>query len=148
VGTCGSMQPHIRIRDLVIAQSASTDSSFNRNVFGGWDYAPTADFRMLRSAYDCAIARGVQPHVGNIFSSDMFYRDDKAITDLLSKYGVLAVEMETTALYTLAAKHGANALSILTVSDHLITGETTTAQERQTTFQGMMEIALETAAAL
>ena len=148
VGTCGAMQPHIGIRDLVLAQSASTDSSFNRNVFGGWDYAPTADFGMLRSAYDCAIARCVQPHVGNIFSSDIFYRDDHAITDLLSKYGVLAVEMETTALYTLAAKHGARALSILTVSDHLVTGETTTALERQTTFQSMMEIALETATAL
>jgi purine-nucleoside phosphorylase len=78
----------------------------------------------------------------------VFYRDDKTVTDLLAKYGVLAVEMETTALYTLAAKHGANALSILTVSDHLITGEATTPEERQTTFQSMMEIALETAMAL
>ena len=148
VGTCGAMQAHIRIRDLVLAQSASTDSSFNRNVFGGWDYAPTADFRMLRNAYDKAQSRGVNPHVGNVFSSDVFYRDDKTITNLLTKYGVLAVEMETTALYTLAAKHGANALSILTVSDHLITGEVTTPQERQTTFQSMMEIALETAITL
>lgn len=148
VGTCGAMQGHIRIRDLVLAQSASTDSSFNRNVFGGWDYAPTADFRMLRNAYDKALARGVNPHVGNVFSSDAFYRDDKTVTDLFTKYGVLAVEMETTGLYTLAAKHGANALSILTVSDHLITGEVTTPQERQTTFQSMMEIALETAITL
>ena len=148
VGTCGAMQAHIRIRDLVLAQSASTDSSFNRNVFGGWDYAPTADFRMLRNAYDKAQSRGVNPHVGNVFSSDVFYRDDKTITNLLTKYGVLAVEMETTALYTLAAKHGANALSILTVSDHLISGEVTTPQERQTTFQSMMEIALETAITL
>lgn len=148
VGTCGAMQEHIRIRDLVLAQSASTDSSFNRNVFGGWDYAPTADFRMLRAAYDQAQSRGVKPHVGNIFSSDVFYRDDRTITDLLTKYGVLAVEMETTALYTLAAKHGANALSILTVSDHLITGEVTTPQERQNTFKSMMEIALETAITL
>ena len=148
VGTCGAMQAHIRIRDLVLAQCASTDSSFNRNVFGGWDYAPTADFRMLRNAYDQAQSRGVNPHVGNVFSSDVFYRDDKTITNLLTKYGVLAVEMETTALYTLAAKHGATALSILTVSDHLITGEVTTPQERQTTFQSMMEIALETAITL
>jgi purine-nucleoside phosphorylase len=148
VGTCGAMQMHIQIRDLVLAQSASTDSSFNRNVFGGWDYAPTANFRMLRAAYDQAQARGVNLHVGNIFSSDVFYRDDRTITDLLTKYGVLAVEMETTALYTLAAKHGANALSILTVSDHLITGEITTPQERQTSFQSMMEIALETAITL
>ena len=148
VGTCGAMQAHIRIRDLVLAQSASTASSFNRNVFGGWDYAPTADFGMLRTAYDQAQSRGVKPHVGNVFSSDVFYRDDRTITDLFAKYRVLAVEMETTALYTLAAKHGANALSMLTVSDHLITGEITTPQERQNTFQSMMEIALETAVTL
>jgi len=147
-GTGMGMQTHIRIRDLVLAQSASTDSSFNRNVFGGWDYAPTADFGMLRAAYDQAQSRGVKPHVGNVFSSDVFYRDDRTITDLFAKYRVLAVEMETTALYTLAAKHGANALSMLTVSDHLITGEITTPQERQNTFQSMMEIALETAVTL
>ena len=145
VGTCGAMQPHIRIRDLVLAQSASTDSSFNRHVFGGWDYAPTANFKMLHSAYERAVAHGIEPHVGNIFSSDVFYRDDTTVTNLLTKHGVLAVEMETTALYTLAAKHSVNALTILTVSDHLITGEATTAQERQTTFHSMMEIALETA---
>jgi purine-nucleoside phosphorylase len=145
VGTCGAMQPHIRIRDLVLAQSASTDSSFNRHVFGGWDYAPTANFKMLRSACERAVAHGIEPHVGNIFSSDVFYRDDTTVTNLLTKHGVLAVEMETTALYTLAAKHSVNALTILTVSDHLITGEATTAQERQTTFHSMMEIALETA---
>ena len=145
VGTCGAMQSHIRIRDLVLAQSASTDSSFNRHVFGGWDYAPTANFKMLRTAYERAVAHGIEPHVGNIFSSDVFYRDDTTVTNLLTKHGVLAVEMETTALYTLAAKHSVNALTILTVSDHLITGEATTAQERQTTFHSMMEIALETA---
>ncbi len=148
VGTCGAMQERVRVRDVVLAQAASTDSSYNRNLFGGWDYAPTASFALLRSAYDFAVARGLQPHVGNIFSSDVFYRDDKTVTDRLAQYGVLAVEMETTALYTIAAKHGANALSILTVSDHLITGECTTAQERQTSFSVMMEVALETAAAL
>jgi purine-nucleoside phosphorylase len=100
---------------------------------------------MLRTAYERAVAHGIEPHVGNIFSSDVFYRDDATVTDLLTKHGVLAVEMETTALYTLAAKHGVHALTILTVSDHLITGEATTAQERQTTFHSMMEIALETA---
>jgi purine-nucleoside phosphorylase len=148
VGTCGAMQAHIRIRDLVLAQSASTDSSFNRHVFGGWDYAPTADFRMLRNAYERAVAHGVEPHVGNILSTDVFYREDATVTDLLTKHGVLAVEMETTALYTLAAKHRVNALTILTVSDHLITGEATTAEERQTSFHSMMEVALETAITL
>lgn len=148
VGTCGAMQAHIRIRDLVLAQSASTDSSFNRHVFGGWDYAPTADFRMLRNAYERAVAHGLEPHVGNILSTDVFYREDATVTDLLTKHGVLAVEMETTALYTLAAKHRVNALTILTVSDHLITGEATTAEERQTSFHSMMEVALETAITL
>jgi purine-nucleoside phosphorylase len=148
VGTCGAMQAHIRIRDLVLAQSASTDSSFNRHVFGGWDYAPTADFRMLRNAYERAVAHGLEPHVGNILSTDVFYREDAMVTDLLTKHGVLAVEMETTALYTLAAKHRVNALTILTVSDHLITGEATTAEERQTSFHSMMEVALETAITL
>ncbi|MDU5947449.1 MAG: purine-nucleoside phosphorylase, partial [Paenibacillus macerans] len=87
-------------------------------------------------------------HVGSIFSSDMFYRDDTTVTKLLMKYGVLGVEMETTALYTLAAKYGVNALTILTVSDHLLTGEETTAEERQTTFKQMMEVALDTAVTL
>ncbi|MNJ69509.1 Purine nucleoside phosphorylase DeoD-type [compost metagenome] len=87
-------------------------------------------------------------HVGNVFTSDVFYRDDKSVVQKLMDYGVLGVEMETTALYTIAAKFGVNALTILTVSDHLLTGEETTSEERQTTFHDMMEVALETAASL
>lgn len=149
VGTCGAMQQNIRVRDVILAQASSTDSSMNRNVFGGgYDFAPVASFPLLKAAYDRAVEKGLQLHVGNIFSSDMFYRDDKSITQKLMDYGVLAVEMETTALYTLAAKFGVNALTILTVSDHLLTGEETTSEERQTTFNEMLEVALDTAITL
>ncbi|WP_435925170.1 purine-nucleoside phosphorylase [Paenibacillus sp. DYY-L-2] len=148
VGTCGGMQEHVHVRDVILAQASCTDSSMNRHVFGGFDFAPIASFSLLKSAYEHAVEKGLKLHVGNIFSSDMFYRDDTTVTQLLMKYGVLGVEMETTALYTLAAKYGVNALTILTVSDHLLTGEETTAEERQTTFNQMMEVALETAAGL
>lgn len=148
VGTCGAMQEHVRVRDVIMAQAACTDSSMNRHVFGGFDYAPIASFPLLKAAYERGVEKGLKLHVGNIFSSDMFYRDDTSVTELLMKYGVLGVEMETTALYTLAAKYGVNALTILTVSDHLLTGEETTSEERQTTFNEMMEVALDTAAAL
>lgn len=148
VGTCGAMQKDVHVRDVVLAQATCTDSSMNRHVFGGYDYSPIASFSLLKSAYDNAVAKGMNVHVGNIFTSDMFYRDDKSIVQKLMDYGVMAVEMETTALYTLAAKYGVNALTILTVSDHLLTGEETTSQERQTTFNDMMEVALETAISL
>ncbi|WP_138494258.1 purine-nucleoside phosphorylase [Paenibacillus pinistramenti] len=145
VGTCGGMQEHVRVRDVILAQAACTDSSMNRHVFGGYDFAPIASFELLKSAYERGVEKGLKMHVGNIFSSDMFYRDDTSVSELLMKYGVLGVEMETTALYTLAAKYGVKALTILTVSDHLITGEETTSEERQTTFKEMMEVALDTA---
>ncbi|EPY10427.1 purine-nucleoside phosphorylase [Paenibacillus sp. MER 180] len=148
VGTCGAMQKDVHVRDVVLAQATCTDSSMNRHVFGGYDYSPIASFSLLKGAYENAVAKGMNVHVGNIFTSDMFYRDDKSVVQKLMDYGVLAVEMETTALYTLAAKYGVNALTILTVSDHLLTGEETTSQERQTTFNDMMEVALETAISL
>ncbi|EPY09208.1 Purine nucleoside phosphorylase II (PNP II) [Paenibacillus alvei TS-15] len=148
VGTCGAMQKDVHVRDVVLAQATCTDSSMNRHVFGGYDYSPIASFSLLKEAYENAVAKGMNVHVGNIFTSDMFYRDDKSVVQKLMDYGVLAVEMETTALYTLAAKYGVNALTILTVSDHLLTGEETTSQERQTTFNDMMEVALETAISL
>lgn len=148
VGTCGAMQEHVHVRDVILAQAACTDSSVNRLNFGGYDYSPIASFPLLKAAYERGAARGLKLHVGNIFSSDVFYRDDKSVVQKLMDYGVLGVEMETTALYTLAAKYGVNALTILTVSDHLLTGEETTAEERQTTFNEMMEVALETAVSL
>src|SRR5690625_850724 len=146
VGTCGAMQEHINVRDIILAQGASTDSQVNRLVFNGIDYAPLADFDLLRKAYDTGVEKGMNLRVGNVFTSDTFYRDNaQEVNELLAKYKVLAIEMETTALYTLAAKFDRQALSILTVSDHILTGEETSAEERQTTFNEMMEIALETA---
>ncbi|MNJ26397.1 Purine nucleoside phosphorylase DeoD-type [compost metagenome] len=148
VGTCGAMQEHVRVREVILAQAACTDSSINRHAFGGYDYSPIASFQLLKSAYERGVAKGLNMHVGNVFTSDVFYRDDKTVVQKLMDYGVLGVEMETTALYTIAAKFGVNALTILTVSDHLLTGEETTAEERQTTFHDMMEVALETAISL
>lgn len=148
VGTCGGMQEHVHVRDVILAQGACTDSSMNRHIFKGYDFSPIASFDLLKAAYERGAEKGLKLHVGNIFCSDSFYRDDTSVTGLLMKYGVLGVEMETTALYTLAAKFGVNALTILTVSDHLLTGEETTAEERQTTFNEMMEVALETAVSL
>lgn len=146
VGTCGAYQHDVHVRDIILAQGATTDSQVNRNIFGGIDYAPLADFNMLKSAYELCQERDLPVHVGNIFTSDAFYREDaEKVLPLLEKYGVLGVEMETTALYTIAAKFKRRAMSILTVSDHVLTGEETTSEERQTTFNEMMEIALETA---
>ena len=146
VGTCGAMQENINVRDIILAQGATTDSQVNRLVFGGIDYAPIADFNLLKNAYETAEQKGLTTHVGNVFTSDVFYRDNgEEVNALLGRYNVLAVEMETTALYTLAAKYDRQALSILTVSDHVITGELTTSEERQTSFNAMMELALETA---
>lgn len=148
VGTCGGMQEHVHVRDVILAQGACTDSSMNRHIFKGYDFSPIASFDLLKAAYERGVEKGLKLHVGNIFCSDSFYRDDTSVTGLLMKYGVLGVEMETTALYTLAAKFGVNALTILTVSDHLLTGEETTAAERQSTFNEMMEVALDTAVSL
>jgi len=145
VGSCGAMQQEVKVRDVILALSASTDSSVNQIRFKGLDFAPTANFDLVRSAYDIAAAKGFIPHVGNVFTSDSFYNEDPEVVKRLSAFQTLAVEMETTALYTLAAKFKRKALSILTVSDHLLTGEETTAEERQTTFNQMIEIALETA---
>jgi purine-nucleoside phosphorylase len=145
IGTAGALQPEAKLRDLVIALSASTDSGANAIRFGGRNFAPTATFSLIRTAYDTALAKGRQPLVGPIVSSDMFYTEDPEEWKLWAKWGVLAVEMETAELYTLAAKYGREALALLTISDSLVTGETSSAEERQTAFTGMMEVALETA---
>lgn len=148
VGTCGSMQKDVHVRDVILAQAACTDSSVNHHNFGGYNFSPIANFNLLKTAYDLGVTKGLNLHVGNVFSSDIFYRDDKSVVEKFMQYGVMAVEMETTAIYTLAAKFGVNALTILTVSDHLLTGEETTSEERQSTFNDMMEVALETAITL
>ena len=149
VGSCGALTEELAVRDLVIASGACTDSSMNRIAFHGLDYAPVADFGLLRGAVEAAEAReGGSPfHVGLIFSSDSFYAARPELVSRMVDYGVLAVEMEAAALYTLAAKHGARALAICTVSDHIVTGEETTSQEREQTFGEMVEIALTAALA-
>jgi purine-nucleoside phosphorylase len=148
VGSCGALTEDLRLRDVVAASGASTDSNMNRMRFDGLiDYAPVADFPLLRTAVDVAERRGIQMHVGPIFAADAFYTDRPDLYDALADYGVLAVEMETAALYTIAARFRARALTVLTVSDHIKTGERTTAQEREQTFGQMVEIALDTATA-
>jgi purine-nucleoside phosphorylase len=142
VGTCGAIQKDVKVRDVILAMSASTDSQMNRLTFGGVDYAPTANFELLKNAYDVGMEKGLNLKVGNVFTADMFYNDNGEL-EKWAKYGILAIEMESAALYTLAAKYGRKALSVLTVSDHILTGEETTSEERQTTFSDMMEVALE-----
>ena len=140
VGSCGGLQPQLKLRDVVIAMSASTNSAMNRLRFNGMDYAPTASFRLLQEAYDIATDRGINVHVGNIWSNDSFYTDDPDEWKLWAAYGVLAVEMEASALYTIAAKYGVDALTICTVSDSLVSGEEDDAEARQTAYQQMFEI--------
>lgn len=147
VGTCGALSEKVHVRDLVIAQGAVTSSSMVQKNFGAFHFAPIADFELLKTSHEIAEAKGFTTHVGNILSEDTFYKDDLDETFRLAKLGVLAIEMEAAALYYLGAKFDVQALAICTVSDHMITGEETTAQERQTTFADMIEVALETAIA-
>ncbi|MCG3121444.1 MAG: Purine nucleoside phosphorylase DeoD-type [bacterium] len=145
VGSCGAIQPELQLRDIILAMAASTDSSFNKVRFGGMDYAPTASFRLLKNAYDAAMRKGIAIKAGNILSSDNFYNANPEQWKLWAAYGVLAIEMESTALYTLAAQHQVEALSILTVSDSLVTGEEEPAAAREKAFTQMFAIALELA---
>jgi len=144
IGTAGSINKDVKIRDLVLAMSACTDSGANNHRFGGRNYAPTASFSLLKTAWDIAVSKGWQPKTGPVLSSDMFYNENPDEWKLWAKFGCLVMEMECAELYTLAAKYGREALGILTVSDSLITGEETSAEERQNTFTRMMETALET----
>lgn len=143
IGSAGSINKNVNVRDIVIAQSASTNSGINKRRFSGMDYAPTATFSLLFEAYNEAVKRGVNVKVGNILSSDLFYDDTPVGAKIWAEYGCLAIEMETAELYTVAAKYGVEALSILTISDHIFKGIETSPEERQNSFTEMMEIALE-----
>lgn len=143
VGTCGSFREELPVRGLVLAMSACTDSGVNRQRFRGMDYAPTANWALLSKAAAVATARGERFLVGSVLSSDQFYNEDAEVWKLWARFGVLAIEMESAELYTLAAKYGAQALAILTASDSLVTGELTSAAERQTGFRKMAELALD-----
>jgi len=145
VGSCGAVSPKIKVRDVIIGMGASTDSGVNRSRFGGYDLAALADYDLLGAAVEAANEHGVNVKVGNIFSADLFYTPQPEMFDLMEKYNILGVEMEAAGLYGVAAEFGVRALTILTVSDHIRTGEVTTAEERQNSFNDMIRIALDTA---
>lgn len=147
VGTCGGLNAKVKVRDLLIAQGASTDSAIVRDAFTPFNFAPIADFGLLRDAVDRAEARGMRAHVGNMLSSDVFYHIEPGLGGYgrLPSHGVLGVEMEAAALYTLAARFGVKALAICTMTDCLITGDAISAQDRQTSLKDMVTLALDVA---
>ena len=147
IGSAGALSERLKVRDIVAGIGSNTTSSYAEQYHMPGTLAPTADYTLLSTAVDCAKARKIEMHVGNLLCSDAFYNEGgMAETVSWAKMGTLAVEMESTALYLEAARAGKRALTIVTISDHLITGEATTAEERQNTFTQMMEIALDTAA--
>ena len=147
VGSCGTSHPDVKLRDLVIAQGACTDSGVNRMRFGGYDYAPLATFDLVQKAVAIAEAQNVRYHVGNIFSADLFYTPDPDMFETMAKYNVYGIEMEAAGIYPIAAEHNVEALAICTVSDDIPSGAALTTEERATTFDEMITVALETATA-
>ncbi|MBV7434618.1 purine-nucleoside phosphorylase [Cardiobacteriaceae bacterium TAE3-ERU3] len=145
VGSCGAVLDDVNVRDIVIGMGASTDSGVNRIRFRGHDFAAIADFELTRALVDAAEAHGKKARVGNLFSADLFYTPDFDMFEVMKKYNILGVEMEAAGIYGVAAEFGVRAAAICTVSDHILKGEATTAEERQTTFNDMMIIALEAA---
>ncbi len=148
IGSCGAIHDDVQLMDLVIAMGASTDSKMNRTRLRDHDFAALANFDMLRTAIDLAKEKQLSTKVGNVFSSDMFYRPDEDFYPLLAKYGVYGVEMEVSALYSLAAEFGVRALAICTVTDHIIRHEGLSAEDRVTTLNDMIDLALDTAVSL
>jgi purine-nucleoside phosphorylase len=142
IGSCGGMQPHVAIRDVIIAMTASTITSPSSAIFREMNYAPCADWSLLRAAVAAADAKGTRTHVGGIYSSDVFYAERPDLDEQMVRHGILGVEMEAAELYTLAARHKRRALAVLTVSDHLQTGEALPSDERERSFGDMVEIAL------
>jgi purine-nucleoside phosphorylase len=142
IGSAGAMLDHVKIRDVVIAMTASTMATPSRGFFREMAYAPCADFGLLERAVLAARAKGTPTHVGGIYSSDVFYDERPDLTDMLARHGVLCVEMEAAELYTVAARLGARALAVLTISDHLVTHEALPAKDREQSFGDMVEIAL------
>lgn len=145
VGSCGTSHPDVKLRDLVIAQGASTDSNVNRMRFGGYDLAALASFDLVRKAVDVAEAKGVRYHVGNVFSADLFYTPDPDMFETMAKYNVYGVEMEAAGIFTIAAEHDVEALAICTVSDDIRSGDALSSEDRATTFDEMITVALATA---
>lgn len=143
IGSCGAVNKDVKVRDIVIGMGACTDSKVNRVRFKDHDYAAIADFDLLRHAVAAAKAKNIHARIGNLFSADLFYTPDVEMFDVMEKYGILGVEMEAAGIYGVAAEFGAKALTICTVSDHIRTHESLSAKERQTTFNEMIEIALD-----
>jgi purine-nucleoside phosphorylase len=142
IGSCGSVNANIKLRDVVIGMGASTDSNVNRIRFKGYDFAAIADFGLLERAVAAARAMNVEVKVGNIFSADLFYTPDPDMFDVMEKYGILGVEMEAAGVYSVAAEHGAKALAICTVTDHIRSGEALSSEERQQSLDDMIRLAL------
>lgn len=146
-GSCGAVSEKVRLRDIIIAMGACTDSKVNRVRFRGHDFAAIADYELLRTAVAQAERKGLSHHVGNVFSADLFYTPEPEMFELMEKYRVYGVEMEAAGIYGLAAEFGAKALTVCTVSDHIVSGERLSAEERQSGFKEMIELVLETAIA-
>ncbi len=142
VGTAGSYQEHVKLKDIIIAMSASSTSAINTPKFGSYTYAPTASYNLFEKAVDYAKTNNLSFHAGNILTADVFYDDNPEFFKIWAEYGVLCVEMETAGLYSIAAKNNVNALTVLTISDSLVSKETTSAKERESTFDSMVDIAL------
>ncbi len=145
IGSCGGMQDKVKVRDVIIAMTATTLSTPSRGIFKEINYAPCADWSLLSAAVQAAENKGSPTHVGGIYSSDVFYDERPDLTEQMTRHGILGVEMEAAELYTLAARHNVRALAVLTVSDHLLTGEALPSRDREKTFGDMVEIALEAA---
>ncbi len=144
VGSCGTSHPDVKLRDIIIAMGASTDSNCNRMRFGGYDYAALASYDLVRKAVNAAEQNKVRYHVGNIFSADLFYTPDPDMFDTLAKYNVYGVEMEAAGIYAIAAENDVEALAICMVSDDIVSGDALSVEDRQTTFDEMIVVALET----
>ena len=145
VGSCGTSHPDVKLRDIIIAMGASTDSNCNRMRFGGYDYAALASFDLVEKAVAAAKAADVNYHIGNIFSADLFYTPDPAIFETLAKYNVYGVEMEAAGIFAIAAENNVEAVAICTVSDDIVTGNALSSDDRATTFDEMILVGLETA---
>ncbi len=145
IGSCGALQENVALRDVVLAMTASSITIPSGTLFREANFAPCADFGLLRAAHDAATTKGIRCHTGGIYSSDNFYDERKDLMDVLRRHGTLAVEMEAAELYTIAARHGVRALGVMTVSDHVLTGDDLTARDREQSFGDMVEIALQAA---
>ncbi|MBK0328638.1 purine-nucleoside phosphorylase [Rhodobacteraceae bacterium F11138] len=145
IGSCGGMQDHVAVRDVIIAMTASTVTTPSRGIFKELNFAPCADWSLLQAAVAAATRKGTKTHIGGIYSSDVFYDERPDLNEQMVRHGILGVEMEAAELYTLAARHGRRALAVLTVSDHLLTGEALPPDQRETSFGDMVDIALRAA---